>query len=499
MPPRCARGTRADVARIAWRSSSSRGVSRVLGENEVGFAQLGKDAQRDVVEVPDRRRTDRERHYRPRRAVRRVPRRRRARRRSGRPTRRAARIDLELLSTGSERLREHGQPRARQELVERGDAEAAADRDPLRAEDVHERPDRNSEVVADLGERRDCGRERGRARLRAGRCTFCATLVGGAAGAVRLDVTATRARALRTERRPRRSPCARARSTRRKRFPVAITPPPTPGPEGQHHEVLHALARPVRETRRTPHSWRRSRTRPAGPGDPPSRRGTKSTSRSGMLTAPSAMPVRWSIRDGIPNPTASTPSRGSDANDVRELVEQRILRIRHRRLLDRLVHPSRPVDRRRRGSSSRRGRRRSRDQPSYPLGNLTRRMAPDEKPYRVYRGGRVKGKVPRAVLGRRAAATRAPTDVPRTGCSAEAAADRRCGRLIGLVALVVLLLVVVWAIAGWFAVLERRLGRERAARPECQGRALRIRAVCWSHTRPPSCCSEPTTTRCGRS
>ena len=37
-------------------------VARVLGEHEVGFAQLGEHAQRDVLEVPDRRRADRERH-----------------------------------------------------------------------------------------------------------------------------------------------------------------------------------------------------------------------------------------------------------------------------------------------------------------------------------------------------------------------------------------------------------------------------------------------------
>src|SRR5262249_56920848 len=48
----------------------------------------------------------------------------------------------------------------------------------------------------------------------------------------------------------------------------------------------------------------------------------------------------------------------------------------------------------RRGSSSRRDRPRSRAVQSTRRGTLLRRMPPDEKPYRVYKGGRTKGKVP---------------------------------------------------------------------------------------------------------
>src|SRR5581483_8578486 len=49
----------------------------------------------------------------------------------------------------------------------------------------------------------------------------------------------------------------------------------------------------------------------------------------------------------------------------------------------------------RRGSSSRRRPRRSHASRSYGAGTVTRRMpASEEKPYRVYRGGRTKGKVP---------------------------------------------------------------------------------------------------------
>jgi LCP family protein required for cell wall assembly len=83
-----------------------------------------------------------------------------------------------------------------------------------------------------------------------------------------------------------------------------------------------------------------------------------------------------------------------------------------------------------------------------------RRMAREEKPYRVYRGGRAKGKVP--------SATPRPGREQRDG--GRSRADRteyrgpgarpkqvRWGRRIGIGALVFLLLVVVWAIASWFA------------------------------------------------
>src|SRR5207237_4999160 len=47
-------------------------VSCVLGQDDVGIAQLGGDAQRDVVEVSDRRRAERE-HYKASNATRPAP------------------------------------------------------------------------------------------------------------------------------------------------------------------------------------------------------------------------------------------------------------------------------------------------------------------------------------------------------------------------------------------------------------------------------------------
>src|SRR6266487_93422 len=88
-------------------------------------------------------------------------------------------------------------------------------------------------------------------------------------------------------------------------------------------------------------------------------------------------------------------------------------------------------------------------------------MAPDEKPYRVYRGGRTKGKVPTTPRpGRQkssAADGRGTRD--RGGAPSEyrgpgarpARGKPRWGRRIGLGALVLLVLVIVWAVASWFA------------------------------------------------
>ena len=100
------------------------------------------------------------------------------------------------------------------------------------------------------------------------------------------------------------------------------------------------------------------------------------------------------------------------------------------------------------------------DRVQSPVGNLTRRMAREEKPYRVYRGGRAKGKVPtaraRAVRAKRDARSAAAADgrrEPRTEYRGVGARPKevRWGRRITLGVLVLLVLVAVWAVASWFA------------------------------------------------
>ena len=88
-------------------------------------------------------------------------------------------------------------------------------------------------------------------------------------------------------------------------------------------------------------------------------------------------------------------------------------------------------------------------------------MAPDEKPYRVYRGGRAKGKVPTTprpgrkkgdAAGRRGAGGRAGTPSEYRGPGARRKGGKpRWGRRIAIGAAVVLILIVVWAIASYIA------------------------------------------------
>ncbi len=79
-------------------------------------------------------------------------------------------------------------------------------------------------------------------------------------------------------------------------------------------------------------------------------------------------------------------------------------------------------------------------------------MAREEKPYRVYRGGRAKGKVPTASSRpSRAAREESRKEYRGPGAARSGTGRPRWGRRIGLTALVVLLLIIVWAVASWFA------------------------------------------------
>jgi LCP family protein required for cell wall assembly len=87
-------------------------------------------------------------------------------------------------------------------------------------------------------------------------------------------------------------------------------------------------------------------------------------------------------------------------------------------------------------------------------------MAREEKPYRVYRGGRAKGKVPTATSrpGRQASTAapkgggKSPTPAEYRGPGARSTARRpRWGRRIGIGVVLLLVLLVVWGVAAWFA------------------------------------------------
>jgi len=145
-----------------------------------------------------------------------------------------------VIAHGAQRLTLHHLHRARDHVLPRGDAEAAADHDQLRLEDVREGAHAGAEVAADLGEDRARGlvafvreadepvRVGGRAErlLRGGR--------GGKPGDVRLEVSAPAAHALTRPGRRGRSPRGRARRrrpwSRGTGGPPLITPPPSPVP-----------------------------------------------------------------------------------------------------------------------------------------------------------------------------------------------------------------------------------------------------------------------------
>ena len=89
-------------------------------------------------------------------------------------------------------------------------------------------------------------------------------------------------------------------------------------------------------------------------------------------------------------------------------------------------------------------------------------MAGEEKPYRTYRGGRAKGKVPSATArpsrgtsegkgGRRDKQGGSRTDYRGPGARTERQKNVRWGRRVALGAAVLALLILVWAIASWFA------------------------------------------------
>ena len=83
-------------------------------------------------------------------------------------------------------------------------------------------------------------------------------------------------------------------------------------------------------------------------------------------------------------------------------------------------------------------------------------MPSGDKPYRVYRGGRAKGKVPSATARAARAKREARGDArreSRTDYRGPGARQKevRWGRRFAIGAAVLLILVVVWAVASWFA------------------------------------------------
>src|SRR4029079_5601777 len=86
-------------------------------------------------------------------------------------------------------------------------------------------------------------------------------------------------------------------------------------------------------------------------------------------------------------------------------------------------------------------------------GNLPRRMAREEKPYRVYRGGRAKGKVPTVRPARVRTSDEGKGSVgDYRGPGSSKPKRARWGLRVGAALGALVLLVIVWGVAGWLSV-----------------------------------------------
>jgi len=129
-------------------------VARVLTKDRVGGGELVEDAERDVGEIPDRCRADREGHALPH-SVERLE-------RNERRTDQAGSVaelgldDLQRLVRRLDRFGTGSHPGRLEHEVAGSGTEATTDDHDVRVEDIGERPDRSPEQPADLRQSRDC-------------------------------------------------------------------------------------------------------------------------------------------------------------------------------------------------------------------------------------------------------------------------------------------------------------------------------------------------------
>jgi polyisoprenyl-teichoic acid--peptidoglycan teichoic acid transferase len=119
-------------------------------------------------------------------------------------------------------------------------------------------------------------------------------------------------------------------------------------------------------------------------------------------------------------------------------------------------------------------------------------MAGDEKPYRTYRGGRAKGKVPSATArpGRRTSEDKGGgrdkqggprTDYRGPGARNERQKNVRWGRRVGIGAAVLVLLILVWAIASWFAFSSGVSNANKQLTPDAKAALAKESGLLISH------------------
>jgi LCP family protein required for cell wall assembly len=120
-------------------------------------------------------------------------------------------------------------------------------------------------------------------------------------------------------------------------------------------------------------------------------------------------------------------------------------------------------------------------------------MAGEEKPYRVYRGGRTKGKVPSATsrpgrttsdgkAGRRDKDRAARTDYRGPGARSERQKDIRWGRRAGIAAAALFVLFVIWGVASWFAFSSGVSNANKQLTPDARSALVSQGGLLLSHS-----------------
>jgi LCP family protein required for cell wall assembly len=110
-------------------------------------------------------------------------------------------------------------------------------------------------------------------------------------------------------------------------------------------------------------------------------------------------------------------------------------------------------------------------------------MAREEKPYRVYRGGRAKGKVPTTSRGARVRSGRDGARSEYRGPGGAAAGQKRprWGRRIAIGVALFLLLVVLWAVVGYFSVSSGVSDANKRLDPDAKALLTKQSGLLLSH------------------
>jgi LCP family protein required for cell wall assembly len=109
-------------------------------------------------------------------------------------------------------------------------------------------------------------------------------------------------------------------------------------------------------------------------------------------------------------------------------------------------------------------------------------MAREEKPYRVYRGGRAKGKIPTVRPGRVRSADGPPNVGEYRGPGTATPKPRHWGRWIGLGFLLIVVFLVVWGVLGWLSVSSGVSDANKRLTPDAKTALAKQNGLLLSHS-----------------